>query len=441
MKFSRYNLFFPWKDNKEVLFNTLTGDCFLIIPEEKYSIISNCYEMLPDALKDSFIEKKILIDDEIDELKYFEYYHNKAKFDYRSLTYTVLLTWACNLRCIYCYEGAGETKKYSMTKETADNVIEYMKREAIVKNAKNISIMLFGGEPLVNYSIGEYIIESINEFCQEENINFVTSIITNGTLINEKIIQSLIKNNCRYVQITLDGMREIHDTRRIGKNGEGTFDKIIQNLLVLKRYKDKMPIIIRVNVDKTNVKQIPELLLYLKEKGLNELHIDFGIVRGGTEACSSYEDNCYIEEELGSLLSTLWTNAKKDGFDPKIRPYRKWTYCGLNCDNNLTIEPSGEVYKCWEHVGELEHKIGRIAPGGSLENVSYKFFKWITRNPLNIAECRECVYLPACGGGCGAVSYNREKKYEASGCFKIKGTIEEEVKNYINTMINCSEEI
>ena len=435
MKFSKYNLFFPWEDGNQILFNTLTGDCFLVSEDEKNLITENQQNELPGELRKEFVKRGILIENEVDELKYFEYYHNKHKYDYRTLTYTILLTWACNLRCVYCYEGAGEEKKYSMTRETADHVIEYIKNESIVKNAKNISIMLFGGEPLVNYSIGEYIIETINDFCEKTGRTFTTSIVTNGTLINKKIVQSLAKNHCKYIQVTLDGTKEIHDTRRIGKNGEGTFDKIIQNLLLLKEYKNEMAIIIRVNVDKTNVEQIPRLLEYLKEKNLNDLHIDFGIVRGGTEACSSYEDNCYVEEEIGLLLGKLWEKSKEDGFDPRIRPYRKWTYCGLNCDNNLTIEPNGDVYKCWEHVGEIDHKIGSVGENGQLKNLSYNFYKWITRNPLNIEECRKCVYLPACGGGCGAVSYNKEQKYEASGCFKIKGTVEEEVKNYIMAML------
>lgn len=37
-------------------------------------------------------------------------------------------------------------------------------------------------------------------------VTLISSIITNGTLLNEVIIKSLIKYNCEYIQITLDGV-------------------------------------------------------------------------------------------------------------------------------------------------------------------------------------------------------------------------------------------
>ena len=114
---------------------------------------------------------------------------------------------------------------------------------------------------------------------------------------------------------------------------------------------------------------------------------------------------------------------------------RKWTYCGLNCDNNYTISPEGEVYKCWEHAGEPEHLMGTIDEKGEIENQTYKFYEWMTRNPLDAKECRECVYLPACGGGCGAISYNETNSYTGKGCFKIKGCIEKQVINYVSEIL------
>lgn len=59
------------------------------------------------------------------------------------------------------------------------------------------------------------------------NFIFGTSITTNGTLINKKILDKLVNYNCKTIQITLDGSKETHDTTRKFKNGLGSFDKLV----------------------------------------------------------------------------------------------------------------------------------------------------------------------------------------------------------------------
>lgn len=435
IKYSKFNLLIPY-ENKTILFNTLYGECFLIENNEKEAIENNEFDSLSNNIKSLMVEKKIIIDDYIDENRIFELYHNKAKFGNSNLTYTLLLTWACNLRCVYCFEGGGEEKSNSMKQETADNILKYIKNEAKIKNSKSISIILFGGEPLINFKIGEYILEDLSKYCEENGIILVTSIITNAILMNQDIINKLVKYNCKYVQVTLDGDRVAHDERRIRKDGTGTFDEIIGALELLRENKDRLYTVIRVNVDKKNVANIRDLMEYLNSKNLNELGIDFGIIRGSTDACSSYEDNCYVEEEIGELLEDLKAKANDMKFDINNRVYRKWVYCGLNCDNNYSISPEGDVYNCWEHVGEEVHRIGRIDSTGKLEDIQYSYFEWLTKNPLNVSECKDCVYLPCCGGGCGSISYRKDNEYNGTGCLKIKGVIEKDVLKNIEARFN-----
>lgn len=56
-------------------------------------------------------------------------------------------------------------------------------------------------------------------------------------------------------------------------------------------------------------------------------------------------------------------------------------------------------------------------------------------------ECRECVYLPVCGGGCGSVSYNQSKTYHAPGCFKTKGVVEKQILHFVNEKIKTNVEV
>ena len=86
-------------------------------------------------------------------------------------------------------------------------------------------------------------------------------------------------------------------------------------------------------------------------------------------------------------------------------------------------------------IQRQEERALRIDEKGEIENQTYKFYEWMTRNPLDAKECRECVYLPACGGGCGAISYNETNSYTGKGCFKIKGCIEKQVINYVSEIL------
>ena len=364
-KYSKFNLFL---ENGEdyILFNTLSGEAFLIEEDLYIKMKNNNIKDLPEEYFKEFYDKKIIIDEKLDENKLYNYYRNKTIYQNNHLSYTILLTWACNLRCVYCYEGAGEVKSHSLKRETSIALIKYMQNEIEMRGSRSISIILFGGEPLVNFKEGEYILEKMKTYCDENRVTLISSIITNGTLLNEVIIKSLIKYNCEYIQITLDGERDIHDKRRIGKHGEPTFDKIIEKLKLLNKYRDKFHVVIRVNIDKINYPKVPELLEFLKENDLDKFSIDFGIVRSSTDSNDDYEDNCIPDERVGETLSKLWKNGENNFSNMKSYPERKWTYCGLDCDNNYTIDPIGEIYKCWEHVGHEEYRMGKIDKDGSI---------------------------------------------------------------------------
>lgn len=378
-------------------------------------------------LLNDFIKKSIIINDDIDELIYFEYNHNKSKYSTDSLSFTILLTWACNLRCIYCYEGAGEIRNKSLTREESLSIVKYIKNQIQSVSPKTISIVLFGGEPLLNLNAAEIILHEILLYCKSQNVLLYTSIITNGVLLDKQKIEFLKKYNCQYVQITLDGVKEIHDKRRVSKDGSSSFEKIIHTLKALANSSDFIKPLIRINIDKNNISSTKNLLEYLSKEGLNKCGIDFGIVHSGTEACAAYAGTCFTENEMGDILSSMWSLAEHYGFNISPKPIRKYIYCGMNKENSYTIAPTLDVYKCWEHVGEQKHIIGHIKPDGSMNYNSYNLANWMAINPLFVKECRECIYLPVCGGGCAARSYDRNGTYHGTGCFKVKGVVEKEL--------------
>lgn len=289
----------------------------------------------------------------------------------------------------------------------------------------------------LNIECGFYILDALKKFCAEKNIEFASGIITNGTLLTAEIVSQLINYNCQQIQITLDGMPDTHNARRKYKDGKGSFEQIISALELLNNKCADIHTVIRINVDKNNLDEVSTLLEYLgiNGKGLTNCNVDFGIVRGSTQACSAYSGNCLSESIVGEVLSKLWSKAEMEGFTLYTKPFHRWIYCGLYADSQFTVTPNGELYKCWEHAGDEQHLMGNINENGNIDNIKYSFYDWMSHNPLENEECKECVYLPACGGGCGVVSYNETNSYHSKGCFKVKGVLEKQVLRYFKGKI------
>lgn len=427
MKFSYYNITIHEDEDKYILINTLTGAMFRIDEDVKKRIENGEITSFSEKEIEDYKESGILISDEVDERKYLDYMFQKSKFTTDVLSITVLLTDLCNLRCVYCYEGAGEYRKDTLNNYTREKISKFIKRQIEISNARIISLVLFGGEPLLYFKDNIEWLNDIKEYCVKNGKEFQTSIVTNGILLTDLILDELIKLNCNYIQITLDGIPEIHDKRRIYKNGKGSFDEVLKGIKLVHSREDISNPMIRINVDKENYKETFRLLEYLKDEGLNDCGIDFGIVKGGTEACAAYVSHCFADTEIGEILEPLWKKLDELGYQVNTNPTRKSAYCGLYNDNAFTISPTGDVYKCWEFVGDDKHRIGRIDEDGNLVDIGYTYFDWMSFDPLKIEECRECKYLPTCGGGCGAVSYEKNKNYHSSGCFKIKGVFEKQI--------------
>lgn len=431
MKFSRFNVIIRDDiENRILLNNSLTGSTFEIDPNIAVAVEENNIELISE--QDILILKShgmIADDSKYDlEIKNVEYFHNKEKYSNEVLNITLLLTMNCNLRCIYCYEGAGIVSSKALSNNDYKIIYKFIVKQLQLRNSKTLSICLFGGEPTIELKNSRLFLKEIRNYCSENDINFITSIVTNGTLIDDDVIEILYENNCQFEQITLDGTKEYHDTRRINVNGKGSYDETIIGIKKLVESKLPNPII-RINIDKTNYENTIELLNNLNEEGLNSCNLDIGVIKSNTPSCRDFEDKCITDNELPEIISKIWNVAKELGFFIHNTPIQKFMFCGMYSDSAFTINSNLDLYKCWDLVNQHKHRIGNIGEDGDFINITDSFFNWMNRSPINIKECVECKYLPACGGGCAAVSQLEDNSYEEPGCYKIKGIYELEVLN------------
>ncbi|MCU0287443.1 MAG: 4Fe-4S cluster-binding domain-containing protein, partial [Acidobacteria bacterium] len=154
----------------------------------------------------------------------------------------VLFFEKCNLYCSYCImTHTWGKKEYKLLKKNTDqnnlykNIIDVLDQQynAMEKYPiDNFCITISGGEPLIKFDLLKKIITNIR--FDKNDKKTPIDMNTNASLLKKNMIRFLIDNNVT-LHISIDGNRMHHDSTRIYRNGEGSFDNIIKSILLLKK--------------------------------------------------------------------------------------------------------------------------------------------------------------------------------------------------------------
>jgi len=151
----------------------------------------------------------------------------------------LIITEDCNLRCRYCvYSGAYENmRQHQQTYMSVDVAREALKRyfegfnlTKKVNPFRTPTIGFYGGEPLLNFDLIVEIVE-IAKKLYHRKISF--NLTTNGTILSEKMIDFFHDNDFS-LGISLNGPQGEHDRLRIFPDGAGTFNRVWDNIQVMR---------------------------------------------------------------------------------------------------------------------------------------------------------------------------------------------------------------
>ena len=411
MKEPLYNVYLvDEKEGKALVYNTMHRSIVQIDDEVYQSMKNSKIDKVPDDVLDVLKSGKIVVDDNLDEKDMLKIMFNRAKFNAVSVGFTVIPTHACNLACKYCYQGHGDVLSNTMNKDTITRTIEFIKKNAVGR--RTLGVNFYGGEPLLFPDIVFTILEELKQYAQENDIQLSTTFTSNGTLFTEEIVKKL-KDYNHEVQITLCGPKEVHDTVRIDKKGNGTYDKLMDVIALFKEHGTAFHI--RVDVDQDNYDTIKPLLEDLKERGYEGMYIGF---------CPIGKDICYTEMERESKevdivsLTKLSRMAHDMGFQTNpIYIHNFVEGCSAIMDNFLAVDPVGNVYKCIAAPGYQEHRFGVLDENGDIKDMNYEAYcVWTLRDPLRIEECVDCKFAPICAGGCALAAYAKHGAINSPGC-------------------------
>ena len=254
------------EEGKYMLIHGYTGAIDIVSAELLHSIQANRKSQLTQSMIEQLLERGYLTTKTQEEE--YEYVARIAKALHRKCdilysTFTWVVTYNCNFRCPYCFEGRDKKdgkKQLVFTKEQVDIAYNAIERIQPSNKLRNNVITLYGGEPLLakNREVVEYI---VNEG-KKRGYTFVA--VTNGYEV-DYFLDLLREDSIYKLQITVDGPKTMHNQRRIHYKDHNTFDKIVSNIkLALDR---GIKVVVRMNSDNRNVDLFNELRSFFVEQG------------------------------------------------------------------------------------------------------------------------------------------------------------------------------
>ncbi len=416
MKQSQYNYLYSTADGF-LAFNART-DALAYLSEDEMCDFRKIIAEEEQGNIDLINELKVggfLVENHVNELEIIRHDMYAARFATSQLTLTIAPTMDCNFRCPYCYEKDVLQLK-SMSDEVANKIVDYVRNRA--KGLTNFHVSWYGGEPLLEYNRILELSKKFIKICEENNVEYSSSMVTNGYLLTEERLRQLIEYKVSMIQITLDGVKASHDTRRVLKNHGATFDKILSNLYsfenIVKEHKEFQPIAVRMNVDRSNKKEAFELLELLSKRPLGGYVIPY--VAGVYLPSDTNYEHTLSNSEYSVLRSEFNDECKRLGFDVNyLADYPQRINSSCCCDrlDTAVIDAEGNLYKCWEEIGDKGACVGEIGVEDTY-NLPGSYYNYLLFDPTNSDKCKNCKILPVCmGGGC-PIRRDRDKRSDCN---------------------------
>lgn len=406
---SRYNFEVQEKDGSLLLYNSSSGGFLVVddptIRKETMQVLSEGIDgEIPEGLK-LLEEGKFLVPSETDEREEIFQQFTDAKNNEKQFELGLLPVEDCNFRCRYCYERFRKLRMTSAVEEKIQKLFYHK-----TKNAEKVRIAWYGGEPLLGVDCIVRLSEAFGDIIKERGLTSNVHITTNGFLLSAENAQKLISFGIDKFHITLDGPPETHDKLRVLKNGKGTFHRIVNNLLELKKTKHFFQVLVRCNFDrKTQINQLPFLQWFNENFGNDErFSIYFTAIYPSRTERDRQFDFC-SKDEVAIANIRLRESALDHGVANLYQkmPTPVATYCSAVVRNSRIVGADGILWKCADAI-EPGDGVGELSENGE-EKYNTKYYEWINLGYRDDNVCWNCPILPLCQGGCALVRKNGKR--------------------------------
>lgn len=261
-------------------------------------------------------------------------------------------------------------------------------------------------------------------------IPIASNMITTGFHINEEAIKIMKEIGVNQLQITLDGLKDTHNSVKTTPNCPDVFEKVLSNVELLLSTSD-IHVVFRINLTKKNAHEYVELYSYLvnRFKKFRNKGISPGFVMDRGICNSPDESRTLFFTPNHASRFTLDLYHKHQIHTPFLRyPSRFFTECAIRNATSISFDPDGFAYKCWEIIGNKKYAIGKLDNAGRLEDINQTILNrhLYGADPLEDPVCSKCRYLPVCNGGCPIQRIENQFENKKNNCCTFyKGKMED----------------
>jgi uncharacterized protein len=287
----------------------------------------------------------------------------------RRLELIVMPTEQCNFRCTYCYE---DFRLGRMSSDTVEGIRALISNR--IDKLDQLYISWFGGEPLAAADIMLDLSSHAATLAgKHPKMGYRAGITTNGYLLSRQLLDQMAAARILDFQITLDGPMEIHNQRRLRADGSGSFEKIWNNLLLLKASPHPFKILIRIHFDRDTVDCLDPLIQDLRCKLLSDHRFQVCFKRllrmGGP---NDNRLNVLTESEANEKKQTLMRKLNGDHVQDE-EPF----ICYAAKPNALVIRADGTLAKCTVALNDPRNRVGVISRDGTVEVDMGRYRPWL----------------------------------------------------------------
>ena len=323
------------------------------------------------------------------------------------------ITGRCNLRCTHCYmeEHASEVP-YADVKRALKQFDELIGRLKKQRNEQVVPLLrITGGEPLMHKDVLE-----ILRYVRRKG--YIVGIMSNGTLLNEKILCELKKiKRLQAFQVSIDGDEGTHDLIR----GRGNYKDTVGALDLLYANGIKTRVSFTANAD--NFRQFSNVATVCRKHHVSSLWSDRCIPFAFNQSTILTKDMMpdYIallkreaENPLNATVGLRVENHRALQFigSDHATPY----YCKAG-EELITVDEKGSIMPC----RRLPIDCGNIADT-TLSDVYLKHEVFTSLRSHELPkECSVCEHACFCKGGARCMAYAVTGDFIKAdpGCFLI----------------------
>lgn len=427
---SRFNARTVGGDGRMLLWNTLSGAVLEFLPEHRegaLAVLTSGGVREPfDAYAGHLKARGFLVPEGADELARFRVLFGQQHFRSDILQLILLASEDCNFRCVYCYE---KFRNGTMLPEVRQGVRAFLEQRA--PRLRLLTVSWFGGEPLYGWEAIEDLAPFLHRTAREQGIALAHGMTTNGYLLTEERATRLLEWGCSKYQITIDGLPQDHDCKRVGRDGSPTYAVILDNLRSMRERRADFEVTVRVNYDHENFVRLGPFLEALSEDfaGDARFRVRFRAIGawGGPNderlAVCGMDEHREVRDGLRDRAKSLGLNPE-GGIDGLRAPGSQVCYAAR--PYSFIVGATGKLMKCTVALDEMEENVvGRITPEGALEINEHHLTQWIAPHFETDPLCKSCYVLPGCQGAACPITRITDNQRT---CCSVKSSLKAEMR-------------